>query len=252
MSHPREAAKFIDDQERTRWLNEVVWSMRHSRDRSTHSIHEWETLRERASQIKEHTLSHLAKYLEQFEEAAVRLGAHVHWARNAEEHNQIVHDICKQHGVRRAVKSKSMLTEECGLNHYLHDQGIEVTDTDLGERIMQLQNAPPSHIIAPAIHMQRYEIAELFHEHLGTERGAEDPKELVQAARRSLRTAFLDADAGITGVNFAVAETGGIVICTNEGNADMAAFLCFGASNAVIGHANASVSYTHLTLPTKA
>ena len=221
MSHPREAAKFIDDQERTRWLNEVVWSMRHSRDRSTHSIHEWETLRERASQIKEHTLSHLAKYLEQFEEAAVRLGAHVHWARNAEEHNQIVHDICKQHGVRRAVKSKSMLTEECGLNHYLHDQGIEVTDTDLGERIMQLQNAPPSHIIAPAIHMQRYEIAELFHEHLGTERGAEDPKELVQAARSSLRTAFLDADAGITGVNFAVAETGGIVICTNEGNADM-------------------------------
>jgi L-lactate dehydrogenase complex protein LldF len=145
----------------------------------------------------------------------------VHWARDAVEHNQIVHRILAERGVTRLVKSKSMLTEECHLNPYLEARGVEVVDTDLGERIVQLAREPPSHIVMPAIHKKKEEIGELFHEHLHTEKGASDPKYLTEAARQHLRHRFLEAGAGLSGVNFAVAETGGIVVCTNEGNADM-------------------------------
>lgn len=221
MNHAQQAARFVADENRARWHNESVWSMRQNRDLSITSIEDWEMLRERASQIKGHMLSQLADYLEQFESAAEQLGAHVHWASHAEQHNQIVGQILEQHQARRVVKSKSMLTEECGLNHFLHKTGVQVVDTDLGERIVQLRGEAPSHIIAPAIHIQRHEIAELFHEHLGTPAEANAPDQLVQAARHSLRDSFLQADAAITGVNFAIAETGGVVVCTNEGNADM-------------------------------
>ena len=149
----------------------------------------------------------------------------VHWAKDAAEHNQIVHSILERHAVQRIVKSKSMLTEECGLNHYLEDQGIEVVDTDLGERIIQLKHEPPSHIVMPAIHLKKEEIGDLFHEKLGTEAGATDPQYLTEAARQHLRDHFLAAPAAITGVNFAIAETGGVVVCTNEGNADMGVHL---------------------------
>ena len=114
-----------------------------------------------------------------------------------------------------------MLTEECGLNEHLIAHGIDVIDTDLGERIIQLKEEPPSHIVMPAIHLKKEEIGELFHEHLDTEKGASDPQYLTEAARQHLREKFLNAQAAITGVNFAIAETGGIVVCTNEGNADM-------------------------------
>ncbi|MEM6772620.1 MAG: LUD domain-containing protein, partial [Bacteroidota bacterium] len=139
--------------------------------------------------------------------------------------NQIVHGILAQHGVDRIVKSKSMLTEECGLNDYLKEQGVAVIDTDLGERIIQLKNEPPSHIVMPAIHLKKEEIGDLFHEHLNTEAGASDPQYLTEAARQHLREKFLVAQAAITGVNFAIAETGGVVVCTNEGNADMGVHL---------------------------
>jgi L-lactate dehydrogenase complex protein LldF len=119
------------------------------------------------------------------------------------------------------VKSKSMLTEECGLNPYLEARGIEVVDTDLGERIVQFREEPPSHIVLPAIHLKKEEIGTLFHEKLGTAAGASDPKYLTEAARGHLRQKFLAARAGLTGVNFAVADTGAVVVCTNEGNADM-------------------------------
>jgi L-lactate dehydrogenase complex protein LldF len=119
------------------------------------------------------------------------------------------------------VKSKSMLTEECGLNAYLEARGIEIVDSDLGERIVQLRGEPPSHIVLPAIHLRKEEVGELFHRELGTEAGLSDPTRLTAAARRHLRDKFLGAQAGITGVNFAIAETGGVVICTNEGNADL-------------------------------
>jgi len=123
------------------------------------------------------------------------------------------------------VKSKSMLTEECHLNPYLEEHGIEVVDTDLGERIVQLAQEPPSHIVLPCIHKKKEEIGELFHEHLGTEAGASDPQYLTEAARGHLRDRFVKADAGLTGVNFAIASTGGFVVCTNEGNADLGASL---------------------------
>ena len=185
------------------------------------SVPEWENLREIAAQIKAHTMSRLPDYLEMFEENATRLGAKVHWAVDAREHNETVYQILKNHGVQRVVKSKSMLTEECHLNPFLEARGIEIVDTDLGERIVQLAQEPPSHIVLPAIHKKKEEIGELFHRYLHTEKGACDPTYLTEAARGHLREKFLKADAGITGVNFAIAETGGLVICTNEGNADM-------------------------------
>ena len=219
--HAEKAAAFAADESRTHWHDDSLWFVRVKRDRQAASIPEWEALREAASAIKTHTLSRLADYLEQFERNATANGIHVHWARDAVEHNAIVHKILASHGVTRLVKSKSMLTEECHLNRYLEVRGIEVTDTDLGERIVQLRNDPPSHIVLPAIHLKKEDIGELFHIQLGTDKGASDPKYLTEAARGHLRSKFMEAQAGLTGVNFAVAETGGVVVCTNEGNADM-------------------------------
>ncbi len=219
--HAEKAAAFAANESRTHWHDESLWFVRVKRDRQAASIPEWEALREAASAIKTHTLSRLADYLEEFERNATANGIHVHWARDAAEHNAIVHQILASHNVTRLVKSKSMLTEECHLNPYLEARGIEVTDTDLGERIVQLRKEPPSHIVLPAIHLKKEDIGELFHIELGTEKGASDPKYLTEAARGHLRSKFMEAQAGLTGVNFAVAETGGVVVCTNEGNADM-------------------------------
>lgn len=219
--HPERAAAFLANRERAQWHDETLWLVRQKRDRAVRDVPEWEELRDRAAAIKKHALSRLAEYLEQFEANAQRLGATVHWARDALEHNQIVLRLLRERDVRRVVKSKSMLTEECGLNPFLERQGIEVTDTDLGEWIVQLRREPPSHIVMPAIHLRKGEIGDLFAEKIGTTPGASDPEYLTHAARRHLRSRFLAAQAGITGVNFAVAETGGIVVCTNEGNADL-------------------------------
>jgi L-lactate dehydrogenase complex protein LldF len=225
MGHPEAAARFAADTERVRWHDEILWGLRTRRDRAAASLPEWEALRTTAAGIKAHTLSRLADYLEQFEERAQACGARVHWAADAASHNAIVHRILSERGVRRVVKSKSMLTEECGLNPFLEARGIEIVDTDLGERIVQLAGEPPSHLVAPAIHKRRSEIGELFHQHLGTAPGLTEPALLTEAARQHLREKFLAADAGLSGVNFAVAETGGIVVVTNEGNADMGASL---------------------------
>ena len=219
--HPTAAAAFIADGERARWHDAALWAARSRRDLAAGKLPEWETLRDLASRIKLHTMSRLDEYLEQFEANATRLGAQVHWARDGVEHNQIISEILARHGVKRVVKSKSMLTEECGLNPHLEAQGIEITDTDLGEWIVQLRHEHPSHIVTPAIHIRKEEVGQLFHERLGTMAGASDPPYLAEAARQHLRGIFLAAEAGITGVNFAIAETGGFVVCTNEGNADL-------------------------------
>ncbi|QDT63122.1 LutB/LldF family L-lactate oxidation iron-sulfur protein [Calycomorphotria hydatis] len=224
-AHAINAAQFIKNPERTRWHDQALWFVRQKRDKQAQSLPEWEKLREHASQIKRHTVSRWADYLEQFERNATRLGAQVHWAKDAAEHNQIVLDIIQKHNAKKIVKSKSMLTEECHLNPFLERHGCEVVDTDLGERIVQLRKEHPSHIVLPAIHIKKEEVSELFHEHLGTEAGNNDPTYLTRAARAHLREKFLAADVGITGVNFAVADTGGIVVCTNEGNADLGASL---------------------------
>ena len=219
--HPTAAAAFIANTTQVRWHDATIWGTRSKRDRASQSVPEWETLRDLASRTKLHTMSRLDQYLEQFEAAATKLGAKIYWARDAAEHNTIVAGILARHRVTRVVKSKSMLTEECGLNPHLEARGIEVTDTDLGEWIVQLRHEHPSHIVTPAIHIMKEEVGQLFHERLGTTEGATDPPYLVEAARQHLRQKFLEAEAGITGVNFAIAETGGFVVCTNEGNADL-------------------------------
>src|SRR5215831_1383275 len=223
--HPGAAARFLADADKARWHDQAVWWVRQKRDTASAVVPDWEALRSAAAGIKAHALSRLADYLEEFEANATALGAKVHFAANADEHNATVHRILADRGVTKLVKSKSMLTEECHLNAYLGARGIEVIDTDLGERIVQLAREPPSHIVMPAIHKKKEEIGDLFQIHLGTAAGASDPKYLTEAARLHLREKFLGAGAGLTGVNFAIAETGAFVVCTNEGNADMGASL---------------------------
>jgi L-lactate dehydrogenase complex protein LldF len=220
-NHSKSASLFLKDPPRADWHDETLWMVREKRDKAAGMIPEWENLRERASGIKESTLSQLDKFLIQFEENAISNGAKVHWAKDANSFNETILNILKEKKASKIVKSKSMLTEECGMNHYLEEQGVEIVDTDLGERIIQLRNEPPSHIVLPAIHLKKEEISDLFHEKLNTEKGNCDPGYLTKAAREHLRTKFLKSEVAITGVNFAVAETGAIVVCTNEGNADM-------------------------------
>ncbi|MCH7414616.1 lactate utilization protein [Belliella sp. R4-6] len=225
MNHPVQAAKFLEDKSNAKWHDETLWFVRDKRDLSSKSIPEWEKLRELASGIKDNVLSNLDSYLVEFEKNAIKNGIKIHWAKDAEEHNQIVLSILKEKDCKAIVKSKSILTEECHLNPYLEENGVEVVDTDLGERIVQFLNQPPSHIVLPAIHLKKEHISEIFHEKLQTEKGNNDPYYLTQAARKHLREKFLAAKMAITGVNFGVAETGEFVVCTNEGNADMGVHL---------------------------
>jgi L-lactate dehydrogenase complex protein LldF len=223
--HAQAADIFNLDEARVDWHDESLWFMRQKRDKAAWSLPEWEALRNLASTIKDHSLAHLDDYWLVFEKKAEANGIQIHWAADAQEHNQIVLDILRQNDLHRIVKSKSMLTEECHLNPFLEKNGIEVIDTDLGERIVQMRDEPPSHIVMPAIHLKREDVGITFHQHLGTDEGATDPQYLTEAARQHLREKFIQAEAAITGVNFAIAETGGFVVCTNEGNADMGAHL---------------------------
>ncbi|MDR3711777.1 MAG: lactate utilization protein B [Puia sp.] len=223
--HAALADQFNKDEPRVDWHDETLWWVRQKRDKAAHQVPDWEVLRNTASGIKDNVLSNLGAYLEKFEEQARNNGVTVHWAADATEHNQIIHSLLQRHGVDKMVKSKSMLTEECHLNEYLKEQGIEVIDTDLGERVVQLAGEPPSHIVLPCIHKKKEEIGEIFHEHLGTPAGNADPQFLTHAARLHLREKFLTRRVALTGVNFAIAQTGEFVVCTNEGNADMGAHL---------------------------
>jgi L-lactate dehydrogenase complex protein LldF len=251
--HPTLAEGFNRDEARVDWHDETLWFIRQKRDRAAHNLPEWETLREAASQIKDNVLANLDEYLLRFEANAQRNGIRVHWAADAAEHNRIVHQILTDSGIRQMIKSKSMLTEECHLNDYLTQQGIEVIDTDLGERIVQLAGEPPSHIVLPCVHKKKEEIGAVFHEHLGTEAGLCDPQQLTEVARQHLREKFLTRRAAITGVNFAVADTGEFVVCTNEGNADMGANLadvhiaCMGIEKIIPARQHLSVFLRLLT-----
>lgn len=180
----------------------------------------WEQLRQAGHDIRQHTAVHLDHYLELLERRVAEAGGHVHWARDAAEANATVLRIAREHGVSRAVKVKSMATEEIGLNAALTQAGIETLETDLGEFIVQLAGVSPSHIIVPAIHLTKEGIAALFSEKLGIDAPA-DAVQLAAIARRRLRQAFLAADMGISGANFLVAETGTMVIVSNEGNGRM-------------------------------
>lgn len=219
--HAKAAARFIARKEQEQWHNETLWLVRQKRDSLIKEITEWEQLRELAHLIKMHTAGRQDKYLTQFSDNAEANGIIVHWAKDADEHNRMVYDILQSHGVKKLVKSKSMLTEECHLNPFLQERGVDVVESDLGERILQLMGKAPSHIVMPAIHLKREEVGKLFEEKMQTERDNSDPTYLTHAARGVLRNEFLTAGAAMTGANFGVAETGDIVVCTNEGNADM-------------------------------
>ena len=221
-SHSKKAKVFLKDGKYAEWHDATFWGVRSKRDKMAYGLSEWEQLREKASAIKRHTISHLDEYLEQFATNAEKNGAIVHWAADAAEFNEIVYGILAGHNVRKVVKSKSMLTEECEMNPYLEARGIEVVETDLGERIIQLKGQKPSHIVMPATHLNHDEVGELFEEKgISNEPGNHDPTYLTYRARLSLRNEFLTAEAGMTGGNFGIAATGDIVVCTNEGNADM-------------------------------
>ncbi|MEM5317129.1 lactate utilization protein B [Paraburkholderia sp. JHI869] len=223
VEHAKLSEKFIEQESHLEFHDKHLWQLRQNRDRATSAIPEWEDLRELASTIKEHTLTHLDLYLEEFERNATRNGVIVHWAANADEHNRIVHQILESRGAKKLVKSKSMLTEECEMRPYLEKRGILVTETDLGEQIQQLDNELPSHIVVPAVHKLASDVANLFSRTIGTDPNDQDVHHLAEAQRQRTRPIILDADAGMTGCNFAVAEAGMVVTCTNEGNADLSA-----------------------------
>src|SRR5882724_5506808 len=184
---------------------------------AANSLPDWEDLRTQARSIKDHTLLNLEKYLDEFTANAEAAGAQIHWARDAAEANSIVCRLAQERKVRLIVKSKSMTTEEIHLNAALEAAGVEALETDLGEYIIQLAGETPSHIIAPAIHKTRHQIADLFVEKLGIA-PTDDIPTLTITARRVLREKFGAADIGVSGVNFGVAETGTILILENEGN----------------------------------
>src|SRR5271157_6095836 len=179
-----------------------------------------EVWRDDASAIRMQILDNLPAYLDRFSAKASRAGAIVHRAKDSQTARDIVFNILKDHRVRKIVKAKSMVTEEIHLNPYLEARGMEVVETDLGEYIVQIAGETPSHILAPAIHKSRQEVGQLFAEKLGVDY-SDDPAVLVKIARNALRKEFLTADAGITGANFAVADSGSLVIFTNEGNGRM-------------------------------
>lgn len=181
---------------------------------------EFEDLRNEARDLKNHILENLDVYLEQFESKVVENGGHVHWARTSDDACKTILDICQQVGAKTVTKGKSMVSEEVNLNEYLEKNGVQPIETDLGEYILQLRNDHPSHIIAPAIHLNLEDVSEAFHEHHHRPKSS-DPAVLMQEAREMLRKQFVSADVGITGANFCVAETGSTIIVTNEGNGDL-------------------------------
>ena len=223
VDHAEAAERFLAAPDHLSFHDKRLWDLREKRDRESHGIAEWEQLRDLASAIKEHALTRLDEYLEEFERNATANGVAVHWARNADEHNRIVLGILRKHGAKLLVKSKSMLTEECGMRDFLDEQGISVIETDLGERIQQLDREDPSHVVVPAVHKLRSDVAAVFARTLGTDPDNDDPAYLAERQRESNRPLILDASVGMTGANFLVAETGAVVVCTNEGNADLCA-----------------------------
>ncbi|MBZ5538045.1 MAG: iron-sulfur cluster-binding protein [Acidobacteriia bacterium] len=183
-------------------------------------VENWEELREAGHNIRLHAINHLDHYLEQMERRVTEAGGHVHWASTAAEAREIVLSIARQHQAKSVVKAKSMATEEIGLNHFLEAAGIRALETDLGEYIVQMAGTGPSHIIVPAVHLTKEDIADLFSEKLHMDAPA-DPIRLAEIARQKLRQEFIAADMGISGANFLVAETGTVVMVTNEGNGRM-------------------------------
>jgi len=217
MKHQELAIKFY--KEKGPKHDKALWAIRQKRDKAIKEVKEWEILRQKASEIKDYVIENLQKLVDEFIKNAKNEGIEVYFAKNAKEHNEIVLKLLNEINAKKVVKSKSMLTEECGLNEFLAQNNIEVIDTDLGERIVQLRKEKPSHIVLPAIHTTKEDVAKILNE------TNTDPTYLTRKMRELLRKEFLSADAGISGTNFLVANKGYAVVCTNEGNADLGAIL---------------------------
>lgn len=216
-------AEFIADTPHRESNDRCLWAARMRRDKVAATMPEWEEMRSLASEIKKHTLSHLDTYLEQFENNLQSHGITVHWAETADDHNNIVLDILKSHDVKSLTKGKSMAMDECSMREHLEKNGVDVYESDLGERIQQLDHQRDSHIVMPAIHKLRSDVARIFADNLGSNPDNDDPTYLNSVMRADMRRHYLEADAGMIGCNFAVAKTGTIVMCSNEGDVDICA-----------------------------
>jgi L-lactate dehydrogenase complex protein LldF len=218
------ARRAMADAQLQRALGHVRNNFIAKRAHAAAALPEFEALRDSARAIKDHTLAHLDIYLTRFEARVKEQGGQVHWARDAVEARGLILDICRRANARTVAKGKSMVSEEIALNDFLAAAGIEPVETDLGEYIIQLRGEHPSHIIAPAVHLNIDQVRDSFrkaHKHLAKDRPMAEPESLLREARGVLRERFLKADVGITGANFLVAETGSAVIVTNEGNGDL-------------------------------
>ena len=191
-----------------------------NRQKMVDDLGHWEEWREQAKEIRNHVLENLDAYLYQLSEKVTANGGHVFFAQTAEEANHYIQQLALQNNVKKVVKSKSMVTEEIGLNHVLEADGIKVIESDLGEYILQLAGDKPSHIVVPAIHRDRYQIRDILKEKLGYQ-GDATPEDMTLFIREKIRQDFLSADMGISGCNFAIPETGSLCLVTNEGNLRM-------------------------------
>ncbi|WP_455365680.1 LutB/LldF family L-lactate oxidation iron-sulfur protein [Kaarinaea lacus] len=222
------ASKALDDRGLQSALKNAKSGFVNKRRIAMEALPEFEALRHTAIEIKNQSLAHLDLYLTHFEQQVQASGGQVHWAETPAQATKIVTDLCRGADARKVTKGKTMVGEEIGVNEALIKQGIQPVETDLGEYIIQLAEEPPSHIIAPAIHKSRQQIAELFHKHhapQGFNDPLEDPQAIVNEARTILRDEYVTADVGITGANLLIAETGSTVLVTNEGNGDLTASL---------------------------
>jgi len=227
-SFPDKAVEALDDQILQNALNNIKYGFVEARRAAIEERPDFEALRDHARSIRLHTLERLGEYLRQFEGRVQASGGQVHWARDGAEAREVIANICADQGARQIAKSKSMVSEEIELTPHLEAAGLRVTETDLGEYIVQLRQERPSHIIAPVIHLSKDQVADTFqeqHQQYGFTERQTDRAKLVAEARQVLRRRFLEADVGITGANFLVAETGSAVVVTNEGNADLGASL---------------------------
>ena len=220
---PDAAKRAVANSQLRRNLTHATTAIRTKRAKAVAELDDWEQLRQAAKAIKDHTLANLGTYLVRLEENVTRAGGHVHWARDAAEANAIVADLVRQAHADKVVKVKSMATQETGLNEALEAAGITAIETDLAELIVQLGDDRPSHILVPAIHLNRAEIGELFRRTMDDAPPGltDDPAQLAAAARAHLRHEFLTATVGISGANFAVADTGSLVVVESEGNGRM-------------------------------
>jgi L-lactate dehydrogenase complex protein LldF len=227
MSHGQTSLRFRENSVRAIGDDSLRAAMRHATDTfgtkradAFAPVSDVEALRDRASAIREEVLNHLPEYVERFVASATRAGATVHRAADATAAKEIIRKVLADRGARRIVKGKSMVSEEVELNAHLEAAGMEVVETDLGEYIIQMEGEAPSHIIVPAIHKNRRQVGKLFADRLGVPY-TDDPQVLTKIARKAMREKFLAADAGISGANFAAADTGSLILFTNEGNGRM-------------------------------